>query len=257
MSYRYLFGFMGGLGAAFLGYLVFFVQKDGVDYRLVPEAYESFALVCSLVMFTTIMACALGTHHLIPKLRPPPAGGLSMAGFFRELGIVLRNRSYRNVVLGLLFASAAGGFNDVVGLYMNTFFWQFTSEEIAGFVGAIFVCVLLAAVLARPISQRYDKKQAALALTTFAVSFGPLPVFLRLFGLMPQNRDPLLFWLMFGHAGIIVGVIIAISIIVASMITDAVDQNEAKGDKCRFHRHVCPMCRSDRRVATGHWGSYK
>jgi len=231
MSYRYLFGFMGGLGAAFLGYLVFFVQKDGVDYRLVPEAYESFALVCSVILFTTILACALGTHHLIPRLRPPPAGGLTMAGFFRELGIVLRNRSYRNVVLGLLFASAAAGFNDVVGLYMNTFFWQFTSEEIAGFVSAIFVCVLLAAMLARPISQRYDKKQAALALTTFAVSFGPLPVFLRLFGLMPQNRDPLLFWLMFGHAGIIVGVIIAVSIIVASMITDVVDQNELETGK--------------------------
>ena len=231
MSYRFVFGFMGGLGSAILGYLVFFAERDGVDYRLVPEAYQSFAIVCSFIMFVAILVCAVGTHHLIPTLRPPPEGGLTMAGFFRELGIVLRNRSYRNVVLGLLFASAAAGFNDVVGLYMNTFFWQFTSQQIGAFVLAILPCVVLAAVLARPLSERYDKKQAALALTTFAVVFGPLPVFLRLLGLMPQNGDPLLFWMMLGHAGIIVGVVIAVSIIIASMITDVVDQNELETGK--------------------------
>ncbi|MBW2280742.1 MAG: MFS transporter [Deltaproteobacteria bacterium] len=231
MSYRFVFGFAGGLGCALVGYLVFFVQKDGVDYRMVPEAYQSFAIVCGAVMFVSILVCAVGTHHLIPTLRSPPEGGLTLASFFRELAGVLRNRSYRNVVLGLLFASVAAGFNDVVGLYMNTFFWEFSSTQIAFFVVAILPGIVLAAVLARPISERFDKKQAAVALTTFAVFFGPLPVFLRLLDLMPPNLAPWLFRLMLVHAGLIVGVIFAVSVIIASMITDVVDQNELETGK--------------------------
>jgi len=65
-----------------------------------------------------------------------------------------------------------------------------------------------------------------LALTIFAVGFGPLPVFLRLADLMPANRDPLLFWVMFAHAAIIVAVVFAVSIIIASMITDVTDEHE-------------------------------
>jgi Na+/melibiose symporter-like transporter len=202
-----------------------------VDYRFIAESYQSYAIVCGAIMFVAILACALGTHSLIPSLKPPPDGSLTLAGFFREVRGLLRNRSYRNVVLGLLFASAAAGFNDVVGFYMNTFFWEFTTQEISGFLGAIIIAILIAAPLARPISARFEKKRSALGMTTFAVAFGPLPVFLRLAGLMPDNRDPVLFWLMFVHAAIIVAVVFAVSIIISSMITDVVDQNELETGK--------------------------
>ncbi len=232
MSYRFVFGFVGGLSASLLGYLLYFAERpDGTDGRLVPEAYEEFSLVCAVIMFVTILTCALGTHRLIPTLKPPPDSQLTLSGFFREVARVLRNRSYRNVVLGLLFASAAAGFNDVVGLYMNTFFWEFSTQEIAMFLLAIIAAVLVAALSARPLSERYDKKETAVWLTGFAILFGPLPVFLRLAGLMPENHDPLLFWLLFAHAGIIVSAVFIISIIIASMITDVVDENELETGK--------------------------
>jgi Na+/melibiose symporter-like transporter len=226
MSYRFMFGFLGGLGASLLGYLVFFAERDGVDGRLVAESYGGFSLACAAIMAASILACALGTHRLIPTLRQPPSGGFSAAGLIREGRALLANRSYRTVVIGLLFASAAGGFNDVVGLYVSTFYWEFTSTEIASFVGAIALAVLVAAPAARPLSERLGKKRAALALASFAILFGPLPIFLRLLGWMPANREPLLFWLIFAHSAIVVAVVFAVSIIVASMITDVVDQHE-------------------------------
>jgi Na+/melibiose symporter-like transporter len=232
MAYRYVFGFGGGLGMVMLGYIVFFAeQPDGTDGRMIASAYQDYSLICAVVMAAAILSCSLGTHSLIPKLRPPPDSALSLRGFFHELGVVLRNASYRNVVLGLLFASAAGGFNDVVGLYVNTFFWEFSAKQIAMFVVAIMVGVALFAPLARPISERYDKKDAAVRLTAFAIFFGPLPIFLRLLDLMPANGTGALFWLLFGHAGIIVGVIFAISILISSMITDVVDENELETGK--------------------------
>jgi Na+/melibiose symporter-like transporter len=221
-----MFGFLGGLGSSLLGYLVFFAERDGVDGRLVADSYAGFSLACAAIMFFAILACALGTHRMIPRLRQPPTEGFSLAGLFQEIRVLLANRSYRNIVIGLLFASAAAGFNDVVGLYMSTFYWEFTSAEIASFVGAVALAVLVAAPSARPISSLLGKKRAALWLCTFAILFGPLPIFLRLLGWMPANRSPLLFWLIFGHSAIIVATVFAVSIIVASMITDVVDQHE-------------------------------
>ncbi len=226
MSYRFLFGFLGGLGASLLGYLVYFAHRDGVDGRLVPDSYGAFSVACAVIMAVSILTCALGTHGLIPKMRRPPTEGFSLAGLFREIRVLLANRSYRTVVIGLLFAAAAAGFNDVVGLYVSTFYWEFTSQEIASFVGAVALAVVIAAPAARPLSERLGKKRAALWLCTFAILFGPLPIFLRLLDWMPANREPLLFWLMFGHAAIVVAVVFAVSIIVASMITDVVDQHE-------------------------------
>ena len=225
-SYRFLFGWVGGLTASVLGYQVFFRKVGDVDGRLVPEAYQDFALVAGLMMFAAILVCALGTHYLIPKLRSAGPETLTPRRFFEELVGAFRNRSYRNLVLGMLFASVAGGFNDVVGLYMNTYFWEFTTDEITLITLGLGVSVLVGVVASRPLSERFDKKPTALALAVVAVGFGPFPVFLRLLDLMPANRDPLLLYLMIGHGFIIVAAIVMIGIIISSMISDVVDENE-------------------------------
>ncbi|NRA04146.1 MAG: MFS transporter [Myxococcales bacterium] len=225
-AYRFLFGWVGGLTASVLGYQVFFRKVGDVDGRLVPEAYQDFALVAGLMMFAAILVCALGTHYLIPKLRRAGEERLTARSFFEELAGAFRNRSYRNLVMGMLFASVAGGFNDVVGLYMNTYFWEFTTDEITLITLGLGVSVLVGVVASRPLSERFDKKPTALALAVVAVGFGPFPVFLRLLDLMPANRDPLLLYLMIGHAFIIVTAIVMIGIIISSMISDVIDENE-------------------------------
>ena len=225
-SYRFLFGWIGGLTVSVLGYQVFFRKVGDVDGRLVPEAYQDFAIVAGLMMFLAILVCAVGTHYLIPTLRRPGDERLTPRRFFMEFWSAFRNSSYRNLVIGMLFASVAGGFNDVVGLYMNTYFWEFTTDEITIITLGLGVSVLVAVVVSRPLSQRFDKKATALGLAVVAVGLGPLPVFLRLLDLMPANRDPLLLYLMIGHSFMIVTAIVAISIIISSMISDVVDENE-------------------------------
>ena len=100
------------------------------------------------------------------------------------------NRPYLMLVFAGLFSAVAGGYMDVVGLYMSTYFWGFSAQEIAFLGLAAIPAFLLAVGLARPISERFDKKKTALGLATFAVLFGALPVLLRLVGLMPPNGHP-------------------------------------------------------------------
>jgi Na+/melibiose symporter-like transporter len=170
---------------------------------------------------------AVGTHHLIPQLaRAGDVARFSWRRFRGELREVLQSPSYRVMIGAALFASVAGGFSDVVGLYVNTYFWEFTSAQIALLVYGLVASVLLGVAAARPLSERLDKKTAALGLASFAIAIGPLPVFLRLAGLFPENGDPRLLPLIVAHTMLVVACVVAIGITVSSMLADVADESE-------------------------------
>ena len=228
VSYRFLFGWLGGLTVSVLAYGYFFAPSASFeDGRLNAAAYGDFALLCSVLVFVSILTCALGTHRVIPDLRAPAAKTpFTLRRFTGELREVFGNRSYRMLVIGFLFAAVAGGFSEVVGLYMNTYFWEFTTDQIMKLVYGLFISTAVAVVLARPVSQRFDKKRTVVWLCAFAFFFGPAPVFGRLLEWMPANGDPLLLPLIWAHAVVLVTAAVAIGILISSMIADVVDESE-------------------------------
>jgi GPH family glycoside/pentoside/hexuronide:cation symporter len=228
VSWRFFFGWAGGLTIMQVGYRLFFAATPGLaDGRLNEQAYGGFALVCAVAIVSAILVCSLGTHHLIPRLKPPPdRTPFSFGRIIGEMREVFGNRSYLMLVIGSLFASVAGGFNDVVGLYMNTYFWGLSSAQIAT-MGLFLVIALLAGVgLARPVSQRFEKRRTANMLATAAIIFGPLPIFLRLLGVMPPNGHPALLPILVVHVVVLVTAVIIIGIVLSSMVADVIDESE-------------------------------
>ena len=232
VAWRYLFGWLGAIGISLVGYLWFFASRGGVDGRLEASRYAGFGLVCAVTVATAILASAAGTHRLIPSLaRPTDGPGFSLARFAGELRGVLAIGSYRTLIGAALFAAVAGGFSDVVGLYVNTFFWGFTSAQIAVLVYGLIPGVILSFLVARPLSERFDKKRASLGLAGFAIFFGPLPIFLRLLGWMPENGDRLLLPLILCHGVVAVACVVSIGITVSSMLADVADEGELSTGK--------------------------
>jgi Na+/melibiose symporter-like transporter len=233
VSYRFFFGWVGGITMYQLAFRYFLAPTSEFgDGRYNADAYGGFALTCAIAITAAILICALGTHHLIPGLKPPPEKTPFTVGrFAHELREVFGNRSYLVLVIASLFSAVAGGFNDVVGLYMLTYFWGFSSGDIA-FLGLGAIAALLAAVsLARPVSQRFDKRTAALGLALFAILFGSLPVLLRLLGLMLPNGHPMLLYLIFGHSILLLTAFIVLGIILSSMVADTMDEGELRTGK--------------------------
>jgi Na+/melibiose symporter-like transporter len=228
VSWRFFFGWAGGLTITQVAYRVFFASGPGVaDGRLVEQAYGGFALTCALTIVVAILGCSLGTHHLIPRLRKPPAPTpFTLRRLIGEIREVFGNRSYLMLVIGSLFASVAGGFNDVVGLYMGTYFWGLSPEQLATMALFLVVSLFAGVALARPVSQRFEKRRSAVGLATAAILFGPLPIFLRLLGVMPPNGHPALLPLLIVHSVVLVTAIIIIGIVLASMVADVIDENE-------------------------------
>ncbi len=233
VSWRFFFGWIGGIAIAQVGYRVFFVAKPGLeDGRLDASAYGGFALVCALAIVAAILICSLGTHRLIPRLKPPPeVTPFSLRRLFAEMRDVLRNRSYLMLVVGLLFASVAGGFNDVVGLYMSTYFWGLSSEQIATMALFLLIALFAGVGLARPVSQAFEKRRTALVVAGGAIVWGPLPIFLRLLGLFPPNGHPALLPILIVHNVVLVTAVIMIGIILSSMIADVIDEGELENGK--------------------------
>ena len=227
-SYRLLFGWLGGLTASVMGYFYFFAPSEAfADGRLNPGAYEAFALFCAGLIFTAILTCALGTHRLIPSLKSPPAQQQStLLRFVSELREAFSNRSYRMLVIGSVFAAGGRGFHDVVWLYMNTYFWGFSTNQIGLLTFGLFLSAIIAFFLTRPLTERFDKRQVILGLATFAILFAPLLIFMRLLGLLPENGDASLLPLIAGHVILLVTAVVAVDILIPSMIADTVDENE-------------------------------
>lgn len=228
VAWRFFFGWVGGIAMSQVAYRVFFAARPGLeDGRLEASAYGGYALVSAVTIVVAILVCSVGTHHLIPRLKPPPdRTPFTLRRLGAEVRDVLGNRSYRMLVIGSLFASVAGGFNDVVGLYMGTYFWGLSSAQLATMALFLVVSMLLGVGLARPISQRWEKRHAAVVLATGAILLGPLPVFLRLLGLMPANGSPALLPILIAHATVMVTAVIVIGILLASMVADVIDENE-------------------------------
>jgi Na+/melibiose symporter-like transporter len=233
VSCRFLCGWMGGLITAQMGYLYFFAPSSQfADGRLNPDAYGMFAFAGAVIIGLAILTSSAGTHHLIATMRTPSQQApFSLQNLLGEMREALGNYSYLMLVWASLFLAVAAGFQDAMGLYMGTYFWELTTRQLSLLVYAYMIATLIASVLARPLTQRFDKKKTVVGLALFAILVGPLPVFFRLLGLMPANGTPLLLSILFANVLIIVSVVITAQITVASMLADIIDEHDLNTGK--------------------------
>ncbi|MGZ5959476.1 MAG: MFS transporter, partial [Rhizomicrobium sp.] len=126
LGYRYMFGWLGGLGMTALAYLVFLVPSAKYPVgQLNPVGYSQYGAVSAAVMFVVILVSAAGTHRRIPFLRHPPAGPRrSIFAYAGEMLSTLTHRSFL-MMLGVgLFAAMGQGLNFALSIYLATWFWE-------------------------------------------------------------------------------------------------------------------------------------
>jgi GPH family glycoside/pentoside/hexuronide:cation symporter len=229
LSYRFFFGWWGGLTMAVLAFAVF-LQPDAAHPVgvLNPDGYRLYGRTAAVLMAAAILISALGTHAHIPRLRqPPPKRTLGLAGVAREVLETLSNRSFLALFGAGFFAAMAAGLTAALNIYFNTFFWELTSNEIALLVVANFVSAAAALAIAPGLSTRYGgKKPAAIRTAAAACILGPAGIVLRLLGLFPANHSPWLLPVLLVGNTIVVTLIILASILVASMVADVVEDSE-------------------------------
>ncbi|MEM5518232.1 MFS transporter [Henriciella sp. AS95] len=222
MSFRYFFAWFGGLSIQIL-LLWVLLQNDFTNLA----GWHTYGLVASICIFAAVLICALGTHRHIPHLKPPPdTRKLTLGTVFREIIETISNRSFRALFLATLCGFIATGISATLNQYINSIFWGFDPQQIAGLTVAVYLSAVLALVLAPVIGRTFGKKRGAIYTGIFAFTIAPLPVLLRLLGVLPPNGTEALYYFVLCVTVFDVALIIAYQMLAASMVADIVEDSE-------------------------------
>lgn len=228
-SYRYFFGYVGGLGMSFLTLFVFLHPTEEYPVgQLNPDGYWMFAVVGALVMIVTVLLSTMGTHHRIPYLRQPDVNKVGFVETLRQMRESFSHSGFLAILSFGVLKYTAIGMTGALTLYFGTFFWGLESRQLAllALDGVMGAC--LALVLAPIASRRFGKRNSAFWLAVVAVLVAVSPYVLRLLGWFFDNDSPWLLPALFGLQAVYATCGIASATLVHAMIGDVIDESSLR-----------------------------
>ncbi len=230
MTHRFAVGWTIGVG--FPLFVFSFVMPGSEEFpvgQLNPAGYLRMAFLAGCLLSGGALATTLLTWREIPFLRQhaTAAAAFGFAQTARELLQALRNRQFALIFVIVLLSAAIGGTTANIGIYMTTYFWGLTTEDLRWFVlsatGALLAFPVVAAV-----QRKWDKKQILLACSVVNLADGIAVVSLRLLDVLPENGDPKLLAILVGMGVFGASIAVIQGIIGASLVADLLDDHELR-----------------------------
>lgn len=232
VGYRVFFGTFGGLLAVILGFALFFrPTPEFANGQLNASAYPPFAALVALLMVATILWCAWRTRGVIPHLpQPLVEAPLRVSAVImrmvRDVALALRCGSFRWLFLGVLILFVIIGVDVALNLYMNTYYWELTPNEIILLAISYPVGVMLGALVSPWLQGRFGVKPMLLFGTGSWAAWQAIPVSLRMLDWLPENGSALLVPVLF-LMRIVQGVCtVQSNVAYGAMLADTIDEHE-------------------------------
>lgn len=232
LTWRWAIGWIGGLSFVLLTWTFIFPATEEFTYgQFNVEAYPLYGAVLALVVmfaaFTTTFMTRKEVPYLFTDKKPE---GFSVLNAGREVVLACKNRNFLILFGGILIGLAVAGTNEALNLYMNTYFWGLTTEDLRWFGFAIGGAILAFALV--PFLQRkFDKKVILLATIIILWVNGMMVVGARLVGILPENGGDFLLTLLVVNATFRASAVTAMGIIFGSMIADILDEQQLQTGK--------------------------
>jgi len=215
-------------GMSVLMYAFWLVPTEEIsDGVMNPEGYQSAGLFGAIIIVVSVLVFAIGLRRFIPRLRQyqvdkPP----SLGQFFRQVTDVFRSASARVVAVGGVLYYAGIGTYVALWVYIYSYFWEFTSEQIS----IIVIPMALAALFLPPAMARWavgrEKKTVAIIGLLGAMAINVVPITLRLTGFFPENGSTALFWIMLVAGFFETNLFLVFDICWRSMVADLTERTE-------------------------------
>ena len=228
MGYKASLAWLAGIALPALAFTFVFSSQDGTDGRLIAENYTFYGNFTALfVLIVSIVTCVF-TWKEIPHLPPAPNDPqpFRLTQPFVDMYQALRNHNFRWLFIAILFALGSTGVYVSLLLYVNTYFWEFSTQQLAIFSIPLIFATGTAFALVKPLGRRLEKSQILLLSFSIMILNGGWWFTLRLLDVLPANGDPWLFPLALVQSYIQVTVIVLSQIMVPSMVADMVDEHE-------------------------------
>jgi Na+/melibiose symporter-like transporter len=215
-------------GMSVLMYAIWLVPTEEItDGVMNPAGYQNAGLFGAVIIVVSVLAFAIGLRRFIPRLRQYKVDKpISLRQFFRQVADVFRSASARIVVLGGVMYYAGTGTYVALWVYIYSYFWEFTNEQIS----IIVIPMAVAALFLPPAMARWgvgrEKKTVAIAGMLGAMAINVIPISLRLLGFFPENGSDALFWIMLVAGFFETNFFLVFDICWRSMIADLTERTE-------------------------------
>ena len=226
MSYNNIFTYAGVVTMhVVVWFLIFPSYENG---RMQQEAYLPMIMFGCALIVVSIMASAVATRDRIPLLSPAPTDlpPFKVRHLFLDIWATLQNRNYRYLLFGLFFLSVMIGTHETLGIYMGTFYWELTDQQIGWLILNNVFGYIIGFVVAVRLHSSMDKRWTIVASAVGLSIFWSSAVTLRLFDLAPENTswELVIFIIGFGTLASASGSVINISVM--SALADIADEHE-------------------------------
>lgn len=230
IGYRVFFTYFGIVLVSVIGFAVFFPPTEiHANGLLNADSYPDFGLFCAILASAAMLVSIFATRKSIPNLRAPVKSLGKKINPVMAVFQVLRTlklKSFRNIFIVTLTFTSLVGLTQTLLVYTATYIFKFGPEHLAGLAGSIVVGLLFASVVAQAMSKRFDKRKSLAICITIGCLTAFFPITLYLLGsldLMPITSK---FIFVFIFNGISQIFFIAYMILLDSMLSDVIDENE-------------------------------
>ena len=229
ISYRYFFGWVGGLTMAILAFSVF-LHTDATHpaAQLNIGGYARYGIAASIIMFLAILVSAAGTQSAVQPVEAAVAHTPPARNLWVELRASLGTRSAVTAQIATLLMLLATSLYWGLGTFFNLYAFNLSTTQISILTASSFISAGLSLFTTPWLSSRFDKRKVALVVGLLLVLILPLPLVLSLLGFLPTLASGGLVPFLFVMNVIATTFLIAVPTLLASMAADVVEEIEVK-----------------------------
>lgn len=228
VTWRYAVGTILTVAFTLAAYSFIFRQTKAYHFgQLNPRAYSVFGPVVALATVATILVTTGLTQRDIPYLLQPvnKTPPFSLLRVWRDIASTFVNRNFLILFFGALTTAAVTGTTDTLSIYMSTYFWGLSTEQLRWFTLAAAGAIAGFASLA-VIGRIFDKKLVLLVSFAALCIDGMGVIGLRLLHLLPPNGSPVLLTILVANETLRSFLGVLLGIMFVSMLADTIDVQE-------------------------------
>ena len=230
LSFRWLFGALGAGVTIAVALSLFMKATKAQPYGVLnASGYFPYSVMAALLIFTSVLLSAAGTHNRIRYMhRQPARRRATFTASLREVFESISNGSFLAVAIAAVFGGIAIGLVNALGTYINTFFWKFTAKQLAVLGLAAAVALIIAVIVAPPVTRAFGKKRGYIVTAIGSLLVNNITITLKLFGLFDLSNSNIVLAILFVTTAVGLAFGIASLILVGAMITDVVEDSQLK-----------------------------
>ncbi len=197
IGFRTVMGWLNYMILYFIVLQFFLADTQGPDGeviygRLNYDNYKTYAILSCVLVLLYSTITIVSTRRFIPQLRTAAGDAKRFSPFqiLRDFAWALRSYNFRVMCIMMFTGAASVGVTTTLNLIMGTYFFEFTSSQLAYVAVFQALGAVTSFALLKPLGQRFDKHRliticyVVFAFTTVSV------IGARLLNILPENGHP-------------------------------------------------------------------